>query len=204
MPVHAAYISAWLKEFESRQLTAYVPCKNRNYTGRNDRAVCGPVIAESGDTVGSGLDLGQQRIADLERMGLSADMRTLFRPYLGRRKEAACSCLRLAPFSLTDAQCDALDVAVHSDYIRRAAATYDSRAASAGGQPFDALPPQAQTVVVSLFYHLGRYDGSPGYPVLWGHLVRNDWAAAAHELQTGFTRFASRRAREGKLLEELL
>ena len=189
---------------ENRRFFAPAGARMLRYAPGEREGLTVGVAVGTGVTVGSGLDLGQQRLADLERMGLSADLRTLFRTYLGRRKEAACSCLRLAPFSLTDAQCDALDVAVHSDYIRRAAATYDSRAASAGGQPFDALPPQAQTVVVSLFYHLGRYDGSPGYPVLWGHLVRNDWAAAAHELQTGFTRFASRRAREGKLLEELL
>lgn len=203
MPFHTAYISSWLKEFESRQLTAYVPCADRNYTGRNDRASCGPVIGASGVTIGIGLDLGQQSEADLERMGVSADLRTLFRPYLGRRKEAACSSLRLAPFSLTDAQCDALDAAVHADYIRRAAALYDRHAE----KPFEDIPAQAQTVLVSLFYHLGSpfpSAGHSGYPKLWGHLIRGDWAAAAGELQHGFTRFASRRAREGKLLEELI
>lgn len=206
MPVHTDTISAWLSRFEGRELTAYVPCQRRNDTGRAGRtglAVCGPVIGASGVTIGSGLDLGQQRLADLERMNIPPELRQRFRPYLGKRREAARAALAAAPLAITEAQCAALDAAVHGDYIRRAGAVYESRAGNAGGAPFAHLPPQAQTVIVSLHYHLGRYDGDPGYPVLWGHLIRNDWASAARELQTGFRRFASRRAREGRLLAEL-
>ncbi len=198
--IETAYIRQWLERFESRELSAYVPCAKKNYTGRNSRGACGEVLGLSGVTVGTGLDLGQQRLEDLERMGVDADLRALLRPYLGLRKEAACQHLRDRPLRLTEAQCDALDAAVHGDYIRRAGAIYNSRALDG---PFEELPPQAQAVVVSLYYHLGRYDSRPGYPKLWGHLVRRDWAAAAAELETGFTRYARRRAREGALLREL-
>lgn len=198
--IETTLIRQWLERFESRELVAYVPCRHRNYTGRNSRSACGEVLGVSGVTVGTGLDLGQQRLEDLERMGLDAGLRTLLRPYLGLQKEAACRQLKAAPLKLTETQCAAIDEAVHEDYIRRAGATYNSRAMNGS---FEELPGQAQTVVVSLFYQLGRYDGNPGYPKLWGHLVRQDWAAAADELEHGFARYASRRRQEAALLREL-
>ncbi|WP_165177923.1 pesticin C-terminus-like muramidase [Desulfovibrio sp. ZJ369] len=195
--VHTEFIRRFLARWETRQLVAYIPCRKRNFTGRENPAACGEPIGASGVTVGAGLDLGQQAEADLRRMGIPDALMERFRPYLGKRRQDALAALAAAPLTLTDAQCEAVDAAVHGDYIRRAAALYDRDSA---GLPFANVPPQAQAVIVSLFYQLGAPSG---YPKTWKYLCAGDWARAARELQTGFKRYANRRADEGRLLAEV-
>ena len=196
MPIHTDFIRNFLARWETRQTVAYIPCQRRNYTGGRayDFAVFGPVIGASGVTVGTGLDLGQQAEADLRRMGIPAALIGRFLPYLGHRKMDAVFALHDAPLTLSDAECDALDAAVHADYIARAAALYDADA----DMPFAACPPEAQAVIVSLFYQLGA--GRTCCPKTWRLLCSADWPAASRELQTGFTRYARRRADEGRLI----
>ena len=189
-------IRDFLGKWETRQTVAYIPCSRRNFRGESpyDPARYGEVIGVSGVTVGTGLDLGQQAEADLRRMNLAGAFRERFRPYLGKRRHEAVAALTAAPLTLADAECDVLDAAVHADYIARAAALYDADA----DMPFAACPPEAQAVIVSLFYQLGA--GKTRYPNTWRLLCAADWAGAARELQTGFTRYANRRADEGRLL----
>lgn len=69
-----------------------------------------------------------------------------FRPYLGLSRGAAVVALLHAPLQISVVECAALDEAVHSDYIRRAAEAYDR----AAGFRFEDIPAEAQTVIVSL------------------------------------------------------
>lgn len=195
--VHTDFIRRFLARWETRQLIGYVPCKRRNFTGRENPAACGDPIGASGVTVGTGLDLGQQGEAALRRMGVSDALIKRFCPYLGKRRDEAVGALARAPLTLTDAECDAVDAAVHDDYIRRAAALYDAQASTL----FADCPPEAQAVIVSLFYQLGR--GNIRYPVTWRLLCAGDWAGAARELQTGFKHYSNRRVDEGRLLAEV-
>ena len=204
MPIHTDFIRAFLARWETRQTVAYIPCQRRNYIGQRPYDVLhyGPVIGASGVTVGTGLDLGQQAEADLRRMGVSGALIARFRPYLGLRKMDAVLALQSAPLTLSDAECDALDAAVHADYIARAAALFDRYT----DLPFADCPAEAQAVIVSLFYHLGSpfaTYGHPGYPVLYSRLCHGDWPEASRELLTGFTRYANRRADEGRLIASL-
>lgn len=196
MPIHTDFIRAFLARWETRQAVAYIPCQRRNYLGRGayDSTLYGSVIGVSGVTVGTGLDLGQQAETDLRRMGVSDALIARFRPYLGLREMDAVLALQSAPLTLSDAECDALDTAVHADYIARAAARYNADAEG----PFADCPPEAQAVIVSLFYQLG--SPTCRYPKTWRLLCSGDWSGAAHELQTGFTRYANRRADEGRLI----
>lgn len=203
MPIHTFFIRQFLAKWETRQTVAYIPCRKRNFTGHNTAAACGEVIGQSGVTVGTGLDLGQQGQADLRRMGFDDATISRFRPYLGKKRQAAVAALAAAPLTLSNAECDAVDEAVHGDYIRRAADLYDR---NTEGLPFAELPQEAQAVIVSLFYQLGSPFPSrdhAGYPVLYGHLCCGNWQAAAHELLTGFRNYANRRADEGRLLGEV-
>lgn len=196
MPVHTDFIRAFLTRWEKRRTAAYIPCRARNYTGSGvyDAALYGAVIGVSGVTVGTGLDLGQQSEADLRRMGLPDALIRRFFPYLGRRKTDAAAALEAAPLTLSEAECDALDAAVHGDYIARAAARYNADAE----EPFEDCPPEVQAVIVSLFYQLG--SPTSRYPKTWRLLCAADWEGAARELQTRFSRYAARRADEGRLL----
>lgn len=196
MTIHTDVIRSFLLKWETSQTIAYIPCRKRNFTGRNDYAACGDVIASSGVTIGTGLDLGQQREVDLVRMGVPSSLIARFRPYLGLRREQAVFALERAPLTISAAECEALDAVVHADYIRRAADAYDR----ASELRFEEISAEAQTVIVSLFYQLG--DGKK-YPKAWALLCAGDWHGAAHELSTGFTKYSNRRADEGRLLQAL-
>lgn len=201
MPIFTDFISAFLTRMEERHCTAYIPCRRKNFDGHNKVADCGEPVGQSGVTIGAGLDLGQQGEADLRRMGLEMELINLFRPYLGKKRQAAVAALGESPLTITELQCDAVNRAVHTDYIRRAADLYDR---NTEGQPFAELPQEAQAVIVSLFYQLGSpfpAKGHTGYPLLYGHLCRVDWQAAALELKTGFKKYIYRRHQEGELLE---
>lgn len=188
--IHTSEISTFLTRHESNSLRGYVPCKHRNFHAGMDRGECGPVIGQSGVTIGAGLDLGQQRESDLKRMGIPTHLLPVLRPYLGKRKEDAISQLMARPLMLSVAECEELNAAVHGDYIRRVAGLYD---VATHHLPFADLPWQAQAVITSLYYQLGS---SSKYPITWGYLCHGDWGAAAHELRTGFRDYAYRRQDE--------
>ncbi|MEG2140889.1 MAG: pesticin C-terminus-like muramidase [Bilophila sp.] len=197
MPIHTAVIRAFLGKWETSQTQAYIPHRRKNFTGHNDLAACGDVIASSGVTIGTGLDLGQQSEAELGRMGVPSGLIARFCPYLGLRREEADFALERTPLTITEAEREALDEAVHADYIRRAANRFDRASELA----FEAVPAEAQAVIVSLFYQLG--DGAEKYPKTWALLCAGRLRDAAHELKTGFTKYANRRADEGRLLERI-
>ena len=196
--IHTSEISTFLTRHESNSLRGYVPCKHLNFHAGMDRGECGPVIGQSGVTIGAGLDLGQQRESDLKRMGIPTHLLPVLRPYLGKRKEDAISQLMARPLMLSVAECEELNAAVHGDYIRRVAGLYD---VATHHLPFADLPWQAQAVITSLYYQLGS---TAKYPITWGYLCHGDWGAAAHELRTGFRDYAYRRQDEAATLEQLL
>lgn len=203
MPVHTDFISAFLTRMEERHCVAYIPCRRKNFDGHGNAADCGDPVGQSGVTIGAGLDLGQQSEADLRRMGLDPELIDLFRPYLGKKRHDAVLALSRATLTITEAQCDTVNRAVHGDYIRRAADLYGRNTES---RSFAEQPQEAQAVIASLFYQLGSpkpSNGHAGYPVLYGHLCRGYWQAAAHELKTGFRNYVYRRRQEGELLEEI-
>lgn len=193
------FIEGILKRFESRQLVAYIPCKDRNFTGLNDRASCGPVLGVSGVTVGTGLDLGQQSVDGLKEMGIPSAILTKLVPYVGLRKESAAEKLADTPLTLSDSEVDAIDACVHAEYVRRVEALYNKHSSV----PFAECPKQAQAVITSVFYQLGAYSGNPGYRTLWKYLTAQEWKLAAAELMNGFKRYPSRRREEGKILLEV-
>lgn len=196
MSIATAFIRAFLTKWETSQTIGYIPCRKRNFTGRNDFAACGEVIASSGVTIGTGLDLGQQCASDLVRMGIAPALIERFRPYIGLRREESVFVLERAPLTISADECASLDAVVHTDYILRSANAYDF----ASGLRFEDIPAEAQAVIVSLFYQLG--DGKKKYPKAWALLCAGDWLGAAHECITGFTKYSNRRADEGRLLQK--
>lgn len=195
------YIESVLRRFESRQLDAYIPCSKRNFTGANDFAGCGEVLGASGVTVGTGLDLGQQTISGLRRMGIPEHILERLGLYVGLKKSDAVKALSAHPFSLSSSDVDTIDARVHREYVARIEQLYDRE--RTGPLVFADCPKQAQAVMTSVYYQLGAYNGHPGYRILWGHFVRQDWCSAATELMTGFSRYASRRRAEGTILKEV-
>ena len=188
-----------------QQLRGYIPCNlvgggSANYYGGPNPERYDP-MGISGVTVGTGVDLGQTDAQTLLGMGVPESLTTLFRPYLGKRQEAAVYALHAAPLYIGRDEADALDSAMLGHHVQKISRRYDR---DAGSGAFDALPWQAQAVIVSIQYQRGVNSPSK-YPNTWAALVRRDWADAARRLCTGhfWSGYRQRRALEGELLREL-
>lgn len=201
------YISDFLSRVEGpRQTTGYIPCfvnggGTANYKGTGDPSRY-TAMGASGVTIATGCDLGQTDLNTLREYGLH-EMALLEKliPYIGLKKDKAIRKLHTAPLAITMEQATDIDHAVHQGYLDkyvRPAYERDSRV------KFDDLPDQAQAVVMSVCFQKGANGVRRDWPKTWKYLTQCDWASAAHELQHGFTQYKTRRATEGKLLEELL
>ncbi len=206
MPIHFREISDVLHRFEGpRQVRGYIPCAlttggTANYTGgaHPDRYV---PMGVSGVTIGTGVDLGQTDADTLRGMGVPDAVIQRLVPYLGKRKADAVQALHELPLVISTADADVLDAAMLKHHVGKISARYDR---DAGQGAFDKLPWQAQAVIVSIQYQRGVNSPSK-YPNTWAALVRRDWADAAARLQNGglWSGYQSRRAAEGRILEEL-
>lgn len=188
------------------QLRGYIPCTlvdggTANYVGGEEPERYRP-MGISGVTVGTGVDLGQTDADTLRGIGVTDSLVSRLRPYLGRRKEDAVAALHDAPLALSRAEADSLDAAMLRHHVTMIRTRYDR---DAGAGAFASLPWQAQAVIVSLLYQRG-VNSTGRYPNTWAAFLRRDWADAARRLKTAayWSGYQSRRAREGRLLEELL
>lgn len=206
MPIHFREISDVLHRFEGeQQLRGYIPCDlttggTANYTGGPNPERYLP-MGVSGVTIGTGVDLGQTDARTLRGMGIPDAVISLLTPYLGKRNAAAVTALHERPLSVGKAEANLLDAAMLNHHVNKISARYDR---NAGEGAFAALPWQAQAVIVSIQYQRGVNSPSK-YPNTWAALVRQDWADAAARLQNGslWSGYQSRRAAEGRILEEL-
>lgn len=202
--IHYDAIHKFLEKWESRELEGYIPCKFRNYRGRGPYTleVYGSVIGQSGVTIGTGLDLGQQGQAELRKMRMPEVLVEKFKPYLLLRKEQAVKKLESQALHITDAECDELDTIVHKHYISLARKKFDREAVLCCQSDFEDRPAQVQTVAVSLVYHYG--PGSRTYKDVWTKLVMCDYDGAVYLLNNNFNRYQLRRKDEAKVLKEIL
>ena len=199
------FIEAFLSRVEGkRQTVGYIPCNlvgggTANYKG-------GPnperyrAMGASGVTIATGCDLGQTNVETLNQYGLDLAIIRLFTFYFGKKKTVAINALHERPLKISDAQAEAVDLAVHTGYLNRYVRPAYEKAA---GVPFDSLPDQARAVIMSLCFQKGCGGVARDWPVVWGHLTHQRWAQAANELCTGFKQYAGRRRAEGNLLKEI-
>lgn len=205
MAINQAYIAAFLARVEGkRQTHGYIPCHKAgggtaNYRGDGDPAAY-KAMGVSGVTIATGCDLGQTSAAILSRWGLANSILAKFSPYLGKRKGEAIAILHQRRLTISDTEAIATDLAVHSGYLRDNVIPVYEKAA---GVAFADLPDQAQAVIMSCIFHKGPAGVRKDWPVLWGHLIRQDWKCAAQELLTGFRQYRGRRQAEGRLLLEI-
>lgn len=202
------YISDFLTKVEGpRQTRGYIPCFVRSGGTANYRGDKAPdnymAMGASGVTIATGCDLGQTSRAELESYGVKdAALLDKLARYISKKKDAALRVLYAYPLTITEAQATALDHAVHGGYLKRwVIPAYEK---DSGGVKFDELPEQAQAVIMSVCFQKGCGGVRRDWPKTWKYLTTQDWQRASWELQHGFTKYKSRRAIEGKLLEELL
>lgn len=191
MSINFNFIKNFLGPLEGAGVTrGYVPC---------DKA--GRHLGVSGVTIGTGVDLGQQTGAGLLDMGVPHAVVKKLLPYIGLKKQAAVDAVKCQGLTLTKAEVKALDDAVIGRYVKNISEHYDKHNPY---QPFEAIPSQAQAVIVSVLYQrgLGFSAKNPGW---WGPMLAGDWKTAAAWLcdPVNGGGYHARRKAEGEILKTI-
>ncbi len=189
MAVNLDFITEILRRFEGRPATrGYLPVHR------------GRVMGNSGVTVGTGVDLGQQSKPGLEGMGVPPELVSCLLPYLGKKREEARAFLAANPLQLDEADVRALDSAVIRHYVNRLERRFNREAARCGASFFADRKKEIQAVGVSLDYQLGPQ----GWPATLKMLAAGRYALAAAELRDplAWNGYRERREAEAGLLEQ--
>lgn len=201
------YISEFLTKVEGpRQTRGYIPSFRKSGGTANYRGDDNPddytAMGASGVTIATGCDLGQTSLNTLWEYGVvDKTLLANLAPYISLKQRRALNKLHERPLTIAKAQAEELDRAVHKGYLDKHVRPGFERDSAA---IFDELPKQAQAVIMSMCFQKGIKGVRQDWPVVWGHLVKCNWAKASDELQHGFTQYKTRRAIEGRLLVELL
>jgi hypothetical protein len=153
-----------------------------------------PETSNSGVTIATGVDLGQVSALELDGWPIDAALRTRLKPYCGLRKFAADDFCKANPLTITRAECEQIDLFVHTKHARRVEALYDSKSAARFAQ----LPDRAQTVIVSVGFQYG--DLPSRCPTFWRHCVARNWHGAIAELRNFGDAYGTRRRKEADYL----
>ena len=192
MAIAMEFIRNFLKKWETRQLIGYIPCEKRNYRGGPGEGF--EPIGQSGVTIATGLDLGQQTRGALIRYGITGTLLEKLSPYLEKTRYRAIDALRERTLAVTDEECTLIDDLVHADYVRQAQTAFDRMS------PFNFTdtPKEVQTALVSMYYQLGSRACRHA---AWRFLAAGKFGKAAETLCSDRTRYKARRRDEGKLLK---
>lgn len=158
----------FIRQLEGRRNSAYVPMKD------------GQVIQNSGVTIGTGVDLGQQTEARLRRLGVSDEIINKLSPFLGsgKRKQAAVTALEESGgLTLSDEEVDALDQALKSETLREVRNWYNKN--NTQGNDWSDLSDRQQTVAASIAFN----HGLDGAPTFFGHISEGNWEGVVDELE---------------------
>ena len=182
-------------------LKGYVP-KHKN----------GTVIDESGVTISTGFDLGQNNESDLKRLNLSAALHAKLKPYLLLKKNDAVKFLDENPLTITKAEADEIDIAVKKREVGALKAAYNISPYNKGKVTedkktvkitFDDLPSQAQTVIASMSFQWGKIWRRTATLGFWKLVCAQDWEGTVKWLRKQ-SRYKSRRKLEADLLEQIV
>lgn len=179
----------FIGEKEGSSLKGYVP----DATG-----------SQSGVTIAGGVDLGQRSPDEIEGLPISDALKLKLTPYVGYKAQEAVMVLAAMPLEITAAEAAELDQAVREPIVRTLKNLYNTAVSGKSGlKPFDQLPGQIQTVIVSVAYQYGAHLDKRT-PRFWAALCAQDWNACARELENFGDHYPSRRLSEAKLLRSAL
>ncbi|TRX72720.1 pesticin C-terminus-like muramidase [Pseudomonas mangiferae] len=165
-----------LAEFEGGQATsAYVPwwpkgmkINDGAITVDTTRAKGTEELAgdnQSGVTVGTGVDLGQQDkkvyFERLKKAGATQDLLDKLDPYMGLKRSAACRYLREHPLTLTQEEVDLIDSEMQKEKINAVKDVFNDYTLKKGYNiNFDDLSEAERTILMSRQYNKGNLDSS--------------------------------------------
>jgi hypothetical protein len=124
----------------------------------------GTAIGNSGVTIGGGVDLGGQGVAELQAAGIPPYLIEKFKPYLGLRTAAAKAKLKKQPLTITAAEAKFVTASMQLANLRGVKKLVDGY-----GINYNALPKSIKTVLLSQYYQ----RGSGGFPSMYGEVLRS-------------------------------
>lgn len=161
-----------------------------------------PEKSRSGVTVGTGIDLGQMTVAQIEALGIPEALKRRLTPYAEKIKAEAVAYLKDHPLKLTEEEAEALDGAVKGREVQTLVARYDA-AIAANAVKFDALPIEAQTVIASVAFQYGT-SLDKRTPKFWMAITSQNWKAAVDILKNFGDHYSKRRNQEATLLAKIV
>lgn len=190
----------------------------RGYVPTNTKT--GKVIGNSGVTISTGVDLGQQTDARMKEVlesyesahpEVSIDVNALvakFDPYYKKHKEDAVAALAAHPLEISKQEAQVLANAFLYDQEVSSASKFDETALL--GMNFEMLPEAAQTVIIDFTYQYGLSETNGSIrATFWEYVNNGEWKKLKEWL--GITEnpnlsleYSSRRAREGDELAKAL
>ena len=174
------------KQEGSAILNAYVPQKH------------GVAIGNSGTTVGSGYDIGNHNLEELQSLGLSDELVSKLSPYLVLTKDDAINFLRDNPLTISQDECDELSTAEESQEYDNMERIYDK----CSEVPFGDLTSTQQTIIISVSYQYGNLPHA--CPHFWSMVIVQEWQSVIDILRHFGDSYANRRNAEADLLESSL
>jgi hypothetical protein len=167
---------------------------------RLDGYVPDPVFSRSGVTVGTGVDIGQLSVADIETLAIPQELKQKLEPYAGLIRQDAVYFLNNHPLHLTEDEVNILDEVITQKTIDELTHRYN---AAAFGKPFSELPPEARTVIADIAYQYGP-NLAPRMPNFWSDVTEGRWNIVIQKLRNFGDRYPTRRNTEADLLQRAI
>ena len=170
--------------------------------GKTDGYVPDASGSKSGVTIATGFDLGQRNESDLTTLGLSTDLVTKLKPYLGKTAQDAVDYLAKNPLSITETQAAEIDKQVRAQKVPKLKESYRNAPENKKPVEFDDLPGQAQTVIASVSFQYGTL--STKTPKFWKAVTQQDWPESVKILRAFGDSYPTRRGKEADRLEQVV
>jgi hypothetical protein len=154
--------------------------------------------SQSGATIGTGVDLGQLSLEQLNNLDIPAELRAQLEPYVGLQGTEAEQFLAQHPLEIMPEQAEQLDRAVLDPLVERVSNNFDQASAST----FSSLPQAAQTAIADVATQYGpNLSQATATPIFWTAVTEGRWQDAVNILRDFGDHYPSRRGREADLLQ---
>ncbi|KAL4493435.1 hypothetical protein ABPG72_007443 [Tetrahymena utriculariae] len=171
--------------------------ENKDSRPHNDGYVPNDIKKNSGVTIATGFDLGQQNINGLvNEYKLSESLIKKLEPYIGIKGEDANKMLQKKKLTITDLEIKEIEEKVMMYNLK----LLKKRVEQDGGN-FEKMSKAVKTVLFSIQFQYGNFKKS--FPNIWNYLIQGDLKAAADLLEKQ-TNFQRRRRAEATILRNAL
>lgn len=194
----------------------YVPTYEEDVKDKKGNIIhkTGDVIGQSGVTISTGVDLGQQSAKGTRgvidayikdngnpaKVDVDALMKKLD-PYFGLKKQKGVDALDKTPLTVTKDEAKLLAKSFSYDTQVRVAKQFDAN--NTKGMVFKQLPEEAQTVIIDFAYQYGLSTTSGSVrQTFWKYAYDGEWKKLADWLKGKPDLYKSRREREGVRLQD--